>query len=39
MKTNKITALIVDDNAKSRDVLEYHLRTIPDAEIIGSASG
>jgi len=39
MKTNKITALIVDDDAKSREVLEFHLRTIPDVEIIGSASG
>jgi DNA-binding LytR/AlgR family response regulator len=39
MISQKITALIVDDDAKSREVLEYHLRTIPEIEIIGSALG
>ncbi|MFH1296187.1 MAG: response regulator [Bacteroidota bacterium] len=35
---DKITALIVDDDAKSREVLEFHLWTIPEVEIIGSAA-
>lgn len=36
---HQITALVVDDDKKSREVLEYHLRRIPEIEIIGSASG
>lgn len=38
MKEGHITVLIVDDEAKSREVLEYHLRTIPGVEIGGVVS-
>jgi len=39
MSSAKITALIVDDDKKSRELLEYYLMKIPEIEIIGSASG
>ena len=38
MSSVRITALIVDDDAKSRELLELHIHTIPEIEIIGSAA-
>lgn len=38
MKTNhQITALVVDDDQRSREVLSLHLRAIPGIEVIGAA--
>lgn len=39
MKNEKIKVLIVDDDKKSQDVLAYHLRSIPDIEILAITSG
>ena len=39
MKEVKITVMIVDDDTKSQEVLEHHLRTIPGVEIMAIASG
>ena len=39
MKNEKIKVLIVDDDKKSQDVLAFHLRSIPDIEIIAITSG
>lgn len=36
---HKITALVVDDDARSRDVLNHHLKNIPDISVIGTARG
>lgn len=38
MTSGRITALIVDDDAKSRELLEFHIKTISEIELIGSAS-
>jgi len=38
MKEDKITVMIVDDDIKSQQVLEYHLRSIPGIEILSIAS-
>ncbi len=39
MKEDKITVMIVDDDIRSQQVLEYHLRSIPEIEILAIASG
>jgi len=39
MNSDKITVMIVDDDVKSQEVLEHHLRTIPGVEIMAVASG
>jgi two-component system, LytTR family, response regulator len=38
MKEDKITVMIVDDDIKSQQMLEYHLHSIPGIEILSIAS-
>ncbi len=39
MVSDKIIALVVDDDIKSRYVLEHHLQAIPDIFLLPSAGG